>query len=252
LNAYQVLGIDPGADEKTIKSAYRKLAMQHHPDRNGDSEESKVKFREIQTAYETLTKPQPQQQQHHPFGDNPFGPGFTWHFQDFAPPPRQNHDSQVRVEITLEQAYAGHELTFEVDNRIVTLSIPKGIREGQRLRVEGEGGRQFSDLPPGDLYVFVVFETHERFAYGGGDLLVVENVDVLDLVLGTKVDVMTIAGTTVSVTIPAGTSHHTRLRVPGRGMPKREGGSFDLFIEINPTYPKLSPEQQERLRAVRN
>ncbi len=256
MTPHEILGVAPDADAAAIKSAYRKLAMKYHPDRNGDSPESLEKFREVQEAYDMLTKPQAQHRQgsyggsqNHPFG-GPFGPGFTWNFWEQQP--RANMDFQARARITLEQAFSGTQLSMSINDEVITIAVPPGAQNGQILTVEGRGSREIPDLPPGNLQVIILIAQHPKFQFSGPDLLLVHNIDVLAMMTGCQIDVETISGETLSVTIPAGSTPQTRLRIPEKGMPLQGGsGRGAMFIHLNPLFPNLTPEQIEKLREVR-
>lgn len=257
MTPHEILGVAPDADAATIKSAYRKLAMKYHPDRNGDSPESLEKFREVQEAYDKLTKPQAQHRQgsygghsSNPFDGHPFGPGFTWNFWEQHP--RTNMDFQARARITLEQAFHGAQLSVSINGEVITIAVPPGVQHGQILTVEGKGSREIADLPPGNLQVIILIAQHAKFQFSGSDLLYVHNIDVLDMMTGCQVDVETISGETLSVTVPAGSTPQTRLRVPGKGMPVQGGTARGaLFVQLNPLFPNLTPEQIEKLREIR-
>ncbi len=259
MNPYQVLGVEQDASKEDIKAAYRKLAMEHHPDRNQDSPESLEKFREVQEAYDTLTKPQQnnQQQGYHqqrnPFEDGhfawSFGQGGRW-WHGGQPPQPKNHDLQALARITLEQAYEGTELSVSINNKIITISVPRGVQHGQRLRVEGEGGRDLPDLPAGDLYVIIEIVPHQVFQYGGANLQTNVDIDVLDLITGCDIEVTTISGEKAKVNVPKGTQVNTKLRVKGKGMPYLDRYG-DLFLTISPDVPHLTDEQLEKIRELR-
>lgn len=250
MTPYEVLGIDAGADAGEIKAAYRKLAMKHHPDRNGDSEESKERFMEIQSAYDELTKPKPSQQTFDGFGAH-FADGSFWNRR----PPRQNGHYSIRYGITLEQVYEGAELSVTVNDKVVTFRVPKGIHHGQRIILHGHGATTHHDLPAGDLYVTFIYQQHAMFQpMNGGTLAAVVDVNVFDLMLGAEIEVTTLSGEVLKVKVPKGSNPSTRLRVNGKGLPVfgREGVYAPLIIALNPQYPVLTDEQEELLIQIRD
>ncbi|MFY7851408.1 MAG: DnaJ domain-containing protein, partial [Brevundimonas sp.] len=141
---YDVLGVDRGVDAAGLKSAYRKLAMEHHPDRNGGSEESMAKFKEISEAYSVLSDDQKRaaydrfghagvngqggggfggQQGFHDVNDifaqvfgDAFGDVFGGRRQSTGP--RRGSDLRFDLEITLEQAYQGAEVEIAVPTTV--------------------------------------------------------------------------------------------------------------------------------------
>jgi len=255
MNPYEVLGIERNASSEEIKAAYRKAAKKYHPDLNGNSEESQRKFREIQEAYDTLTKPhqnqghQSQSYQRHPFEDHPF----AWAFSEFAQR-RANFDIQAVARVSLEQAYNGCELTATVNGKLITIKVPRGAQHGQRLRIDGEGSREHIDLPAGNLIVVIDIEPHSEFEYGGIHLQKTIEVDILDLILGCEIDVRTISGETINVKIPSGTQPNGRIRVRGKGMPipRAEEQFGDLYLVARAVMPELSEEQIDLLKKARD
>lgn len=256
MNPREVLGVGSDASPADIKSAYRKLAMKHHPDKGGDPAE----FQKIQEAYDALTKPKAAGPQPGGFTDedHPFRRhGFAWAFRngngEFWGGPQQNTDFNVQAAISLEQAYTGCELSVTINDRVITIRVPAGVQHGQRLILEGEGGREFSELPAGNLNVIIMVRPHPQFQLGGRDLLTVKELDVLDMLTGCDLEVMTLMGDRLTVTVPPGSKPTTRLRIPGKGMPIQNSNEFgSLFVALNPLFPNMTPEQIEKLREVKN
>lgn len=244
----EVLGVAKDATPEQIKSAYRKLAMKHHPDKGGDISE----FQKIQEAYDTLTKPK---QNNDPnLHGNPFA-GFEWAFSQggFRPQKPKNSDYQTQAPISLEDAYNGTTLSITLSaDKIITVKVPKGVQHGQVLIVEGEGSSERANLPPGNLQVIILIRPHSVFQFSGTDLLTVKDIDAIDLMIGCEIDLTAISGEKLTVTVPAGSSQRTRLRLNGKGMPIGETDHGALFIQINPVFPVLTGDQIEKLKAIKN
>lgn len=132
----------------------------------------------------------------------------------------------------------------------LTVRIPVGVEEGMALRVSGHGlPAEQPGLPPGDLFVVVRTADDPRFERHGRDLYRVETVDVVDAVLGTRIDVPTLDGQ-VSVKMPAGTQPDSMLRLHGKGLPRFGGGSRgDLYIRIQVHIPERLSDRQRQLFA---
>jgi len=129
----------------------------------------------------------------------------------------------------------------------LSISIPKGIENGARLRLKGEGNAGVAGGPPGDLYITVEIQPHPVFKRKGADLEVEVPVHYGQLVLGGRVRVPTLEGEE-ELAIAPGTSPDEVLRLPGRGMPqgRRRG---DLLVRFKVVIPKnLSPKQRELLQ----
>lgn len=276
---YAVLGVARDATDEQIKSAYRKLAKQYHPDKNPGDKESEDKFKEVSSAYDLLKDSQKRVAHDHAGqSGNPFGGprrtangGFEWkidgtngefNFDDifgaFSAHRRQrNNDLQVRCGISLEDAFAGKELDMNVrspsGNKTITVTIPAGIDSGNRLIVRGQGESVYAGLPPGDLYVDVIVQPHERFRRVAQNLVVTEFIDAFDAMLGTEIEVKTIDQQTIKVTLPSGIQTGQKLRCAGRGMPiLNMDGRGDLIVEIMVRIPPLTDEQRELIQKLKD
>ena len=132
--------------------------------------------------------------------------------------------------------------------RTITVRIPPGVRDGQRIRLAGQGEAGLRGAPAGDLYVTVQVAQDKVFGRTGDDLTIVLPVSYSELVLGTTVSVPTLTGH-VGVKVPPGTADGRTLRVRDRGVPKRGGGSGDLLVTVKVAVPqKLDDEASEALR----
>ncbi|WP_327142685.1 molecular chaperone DnaJ [Nocardia sp. NBC_01327] len=132
--------------------------------------------------------------------------------------------------------------------RTITVRIPPGVRDGQRIRLAGQGEAGLRGAPPGDLFVAVHVSQDKVFGRNGDDLTLVLPVSYSELVLGTTVSVPTLEGR-VGVKVPPGTADGRTLRVRGRGVPKRDGVAGDLLVTVKVAIPqKLDDEATEALR----
>ncbi|MFJ4658589.1 molecular chaperone DnaJ [Nocardia sp. NPDC088792] len=132
--------------------------------------------------------------------------------------------------------------------RTITVRIPPGVRDGQRIRLAGQGEAGLRGAPPGDLYVTVHVSQDKVFGRNGDDLTLVLPVSYAELVLGTTVSVPTLDGR-VGVKVPPGTADGRTLRVRGRGVPKRDGAAGDLLVTVKVAVPqKLDDDAGEALR----
>ncbi|WP_280264997.1 molecular chaperone DnaJ [Nocardia wallacei] len=132
--------------------------------------------------------------------------------------------------------------------RTITVRIPPGVRDGQRIRLAGQGEAGLRGAPAGDLFVTVHVSQDKVFGRTGDDLTLVLPVSYGELVLGTTVSVPTLDGR-VGVKVPPGTADGRTLRVRGRGVPKRGGGAGDLLVTVKVAVPqKLDDNASEALR----
>jgi len=167
-----------------------------------------------------------------------------------APPPRAS-DEEQDVWLPFEQAIHGTTLSLRLGvegngrSELVEVKIPAGVDEGQRIRVRGRVPNPYGG-EPGDLILRCRVRPHAYFRRDGADIVVDVPIALTEAALGAKVDVPTLDGF-VTMSVPAGTSSGTKLRLKGRGV-KRHGESErgDLFVVIQIVAPKsLSEESRE-------
>ena len=280
---YAVLGVPRDADQDAIRRAYRKLARQYHPDLNSDSD-AEDRFKELGEAYEVLSDPEKrerydrlganwrEQEQEAPdsnfeefFARQGFGGGDTRvEFSDDlferlfgggagsgpgrrTGGPLRGHDREALLELSLEDALEGGRRRLTLDHREIDVNFPAGVRDGQLIRVAGQGGAGRDGGPPGDLYLRIALKPHPSFRPRGDDDLDVDlPVAAWQAALGATVAVQTPSGT-AQVRVPAGSSSGRRLRLRGRGLPKPGGGSGDLHAIVKITVPKQLSDREREL-----
>ncbi len=126
------------------------------------------------------------------------------------------------------------------------VSVPKGVRDGMRIRLAGQGGRGSGGGPSGDLFLDVVVKADSAYERKGDDLYVNLPVSIYDLVLGATVRVPTMTGD-VEVTVPPGTQSNKMLKLGGKGMPRvKGGGAGDQYVRLIGMLPtNLSDRERE-------
>lgn len=266
---YNTLGIDKTATSDEIKSAYRKLASKHHPDKGGDT----AVFQKIQAAYDTLSNPKSRAefdnpQSHGRFNSGEFPQGFEEFFRHFGmnghpfsqqrQAPNKNRTLHVQTTITLEDAFSGKEFIANIQlpngkNHTIDAKIPAGVVNGAVIMLRGIGDDNIPDIPRGDIHLTVFVTQHARFNRDGDDLIITIDVSAFDAMLGTGVDIDTINKVSLNVTIPAGTQSGTILGAQGYGMPNMSDNRFKgrMLIRINVVIPKLNEEQKVLIQHAR-
>jgi curved DNA-binding protein len=279
---YEVLGVPRDADQDAIRRAYRKLARKYHPDVNADSD-AEDRFKQLGEAYEVLSDPEKrerydrlganwrQQEQAAPdvsfedffdrqdFGANDtrfefsddlferlFGSRFGGGAGGWTSGPARGLDREAALELSLEDALEGGRRRLTLDHREINVNFPAGVRDGQLIRLAGQGGPGRDGGPPGDLYLRIALRVHPKFRRRGeNDLDVDLPVAPWQAALGATVPVQTLDGTT-QLRVPAGSSSGRRLRLRGRGLPKSGSGRGDLHAVVKITVPKeLSDRERE-------
>jgi curved DNA-binding protein len=163
-------------------------------------------------------------------------------------------DQEATLELTLEEAARGGKRSLSLaDGREYEVNIPKGVRDGQRIRLAGEGGRGPGGGPAGDLHLRVRLKPHPRFEVDGRDLYTELPVTAWEAALGATVKVPTLDGS-AKVKVPAGSSCGRRLRLRGQGLPGPKGQDGDLYATVEIEMPeKLTSDERkayERLSKV--
>jgi curved DNA-binding protein len=159
-------------------------------------------------------------------------------------------DHEATLELSLEEAVRGgrRKITF-ADGRDYEVNVPAGVRDGQIIRLAGEGGEGVGGGPSGDLLLRVRIRPHPRFRVDGRDLHTDLPVTPSEAALGAEVPVRMLDGSTTRLKVPAGSSSGRKLRLRGQGMP---GGDLyaTLMIHVPKNMTKEERELYERLAEV--
>lgn len=320
---YAVLGVDRAASADEIKKAYRKLALEHHPDVNPGDDAAEERFKEISSAKEVLLSPEKRKlydefgmdglapgfdasqarayqewanrAQHSPgygsfesassggqgiedllsqlFGtqaghggepgfdfESHYGPGADFgssHGRHFRGRPRsaRGADAETELQVDFTDAISGGEIQMRIEGRDpLRVKIPRGARDGMRIRLKGQGVDPGGSGKAGDLYIRLKVRSHPFFRREGEDLHADLPVTVPELILGADVEIPTPDGKT-TVKIPPHSNNGQTLRLAGLGATspgKVRSGSKDpkkrgnLFLHLKAVLPtKGSPELDE-------
>jgi curved DNA-binding protein len=184
------------------------------------------------------------------------GRGFSGFGGGFQQRPRRGQDAEVSYEIGLEEAYAGGPQSVslqeqglgqdgrpQMQNRTLKVNIPPGIKDGQKIRLAGQGSPGGAGGEPGDLYLKVRLRPHPEFKVKDDNVVYDLKLAPWEAVLGATVRVPTLDGA-VEMKIPAGVGSGSKLRVRGKGLGP-SGRRGDQFVRIMIQSPKeLSPEER--------
>ena len=272
---YKILGITESATADEIKSAFRKLAVKYHPDKN-PGKAAEDTFKEANQAYEVLGDSQKRQEYDNQrrFGGSAgasFGPGnFQFHnnfngdvndifssifnqggFSPFQRPVR-NQDTHVQLDISLEDVLSGRSIPVQFTDSSgkhvnITVNVPAGIEHGTRLRYAGNGSRINPSLPPGDLIIVITVQPHPQFERSGPHLVYNAEISLWECLLGCQKIVPGIDSTSVNVTVPPLCQDQTFLKVAGKGLPVKNGSKQrgDLMVRVNVKWPSSLTQQQQ-------
>lgn len=162
----------------------------------------------------------------------------------------RGRDLEYEIEVTLEEAFSGATKIINVNNRRIEVKIPKGVKDGSRIRLAGQG-EPSRGTQRGDLYLVVKMRPHPKYERRDDDLYTDVSVPYTIAALGGEIQVQTLSGR-INMKIPAGTSTGQTFRLAGQGMPKLQGtGRGNLYARIKVTVPKtLSQRERELLEEL--
>ena len=164
----------------------------------------------------------------------------------------KGRDVDFKLDLSLETVYFGGEQVFSIDGKEITVTIPKGIPNGYKMKLKGLGSPGVKEK--GDLYLNVNILNASQFSREGDNLLLNVDLDYVTALLGGQVNVKTLAGKVLTVKVPPLTKSGTKMRIPKKGMPvfqKTEYG--DLYITLNVQIPdKISDDEKELLSKIRD
>ena len=183
-------------------------------------------------------------------GASQFGDFGGAHGSPYQQAPQKGEDLHASTRITLKQSLSGVNIKLAVSGNPMTVKVPKGIKDGQSVRLRGKGKASLNGGATGDLIVTIHVEEDPVYSREGNDLRMTLPVTFAEATLGAKVEVPLIDGSTVTVKVPAGSDSGRTLRLKGRGVTtKKETG--DLLATISVVVPKdLTPEQLDSIKAL--
>jgi len=170
---------------------------------------------------------------------------------DFEETPQRGRDVEADILVTLDEVLNGatRQISFRKGNspdvQTYTVKIPKGVREGQRIRLAGQGGSGGARGEAGDLYLRVKLQQHPDYSFEGADIHYEVEIPAWQAVLGGELMIPTPDGR-AKIKIPAGTQNGRKFRIPGRGLPEKGGTRGDFFAVVEISIPEsVTPEQKE-------
>jgi curved DNA-binding protein len=270
MSHYTTLGVTESVTPEELKSAYRRLAKQHHPDLGGDA----AKFQQINEAYETLsdlqkrahydyTNKNPQAQFNRGPTNSPFefhfgfGPGndpFNIHdqiFQQFGFNMRQQpRNRNIRVELQLDLISTLHPQSKIIEYKTshnterLQVDIPAGVTDNTVFNIQGRGDDANNSVPRGNLEVHIRVLPHNRFSRSGDNIIEDHTIDCFQAITGCMLTLDLPSGRKIELNIPPGTQHQSQFGITDEGFTRQNSITGKYIARINVLIPTALTTEQ--------
>ena len=274
---YKILGLENNkVDIEEIKVAFREQAKKYHPDVN-DGTFSEERFKDINEAYRILSNTKEKKKYDRIWYSHVgkkiernidrqgreakmnflgivFGNTQNKNIKNEKKNkkiPVKGENIETEVEISIEDAFYGQEKkislrTVEGKMKTFSIRIPAGIRNGEKIRLIGEGKKGINGAKNGDLFIKINIDNTKKYKLYGYDMYTDLLITPWEAALGGKTKIETIDNKDATVYIPKGTESGQTLKIPGEGYKDGKGGRGDLLAEVKIVVPKeLSKEEEE-------
>jgi len=264
---YKILGVAKDVPDAELKKVYRKLAKANHPDLHPGDAKAEARFKDISEAYDVLSDKDQRKEydairamgggarfQQGPGSSGGFedvfsnlfgGGGFPGGFGGFGGPQR-GQDLTTSSTIDFIDSIKGTTLKIKVGNDTVSLKVPAGIQDGQKLKLAGKGQSSPNGGPKGDLVVSIKVKTHPVFSRDGDNVRVSVPVTIAEAILGATIQVPLLGEAPVKLKVAPGTPNGRTLRVKGKGV-QRPGHEGDLLATVDIAVPSHVNEKAKAL-----
>lgn len=271
---YKILGLETSrVSIEEIKAAYRAAVKRNHPDVNVGDSLAEEKIKDINEAYRTLSVPASKRKYDRIWNSRTNEKNyqkfkgkniFSMFLGDIdkeeivnKKEPIKGENIDTEIQVSLEDAFYGLEKkislrTIEGKMKTFEVKIPEGIRNGEKIRLIGQGKKGINGGKNGDLLIKINIENNNVFKLYGSDLCTDLKLSPWEAALGTRVDVKTIDGET-KVYIPQGIQSGEKIRIPSKGYKDGKGGRGDLVAEVKIMVPKkLELDEQEMFEKLKD
>jgi molecular chaperone DnaJ len=271
---YKILGVTKGVSDADLKKAYRKLAKANHPDLHPGDQAAESRFKDISEAYDVLSDVTERKEydavramgggaRFQAGGRGGQGGGFEDVFSNFFGgggfpgggfggggfAPQRGPDLSTSSSVDFIDSIQGTNIKLTVSGKPLTLKVPAGIQDGQKLKLKGKGQASPNGGPAGDLVVSIKVRSHPVFTRDGDNVRVVVPVTFAEAVLGAIISVPVLGGEPVKLKVAPGTPNGRTLRVKGKGV-QYESHQGDLLASVDILVPnRISKKAEEALRA---
>lgn len=250
-----------------IKVAYRAAAKKYHPDLNVGDSLAEERIKDINEAYRTLSVPASKRKYDRIWNSrnninnyqkikgknifNMFLGNTEINEETDRKLPQRGEDIETEINVKLEEAFYGLEKKISlrtVDGKMKTFSVkvPDGIRNGEKIRLIGQGKPGKSGGKNGDLFIKINIENSKTFKLFSSDLYTDLLLTPWEAALGARTNVQTIDGET-TIYIPQGMESGEKIKIPNKGYKDGKGGRGDLVVEIKIVVPKKLTEEENNL-----
>ena len=263
---YKILGVSKDVTQAELKKAYRKLAKDNHPDLHPGDAKAEARFKDISEAYDVLSDAE-QRKEYDAIramgGGARFSAGGQGGFEDVFSSffggsqaggfggfggfgPQRGQDLISTSTVNFIDSINGTTIKLNVRNEIVTVKVPAGIKDGQKLKLGGKGQPSPNGGPAGDLVVTIKVKPHPVFTRDGDDVRVSVPVTFTEAALGATIQVPVLGGAPVKLKVAPGTPSGRTLRVKGKGVQfgNKQG---DLLATIEVVVPAHLPAKAKQL-----
>jgi len=280
---YKILGLETNrVNNEQIKIAFREQAKKYHPDVNGGNARTEERFKDINEAYRVLSnsstkrkydrmwnshvaKKQAKQEEQNSRRDKDSIVGDFFNMF-FGTPVETNEETNIKtkkknpikgenveteINVGIEDAYYGTEKKISlrtVNGKMKTFSvkIPEGIRDGEKIRLLGQGKQGSNGGRNGDMFIKINIQDNNKFKLKGYDVVTDLFITPWEAALGKRVNIETIDDT-VSLYIPPGIQSGEKIRIAQKGYKDGRGSRGDLVAEVKTVVPKQLPEDEKEL-----
>lgn len=280
---YKILGFESNkVSLEEIKIAYREQAKKYHPDRNASVSNTEERFKDINEAYRILSNPSEKRKYDRKWNNNIgkaknrernsgsnghtdtiFGEAFSMFFGNKKEKKVQdkkdkNQKVQIKgenietaINVKIEEAFFGANRKISLraidgNMKTFTVKIPAGIRDGEKIRLIGQGKPGKNGGKNGDLFIKINIEKDKRFKIEGANIYTYLDITTWEAALGTRIKVEGLDGGDI-VYIPSGIQSGEKIKIQGRGYKNSKGGRGDLIAEVRIMVPKKLKEEEIKL-----
>ena len=270
---YKILGLETSRvsiDE--IKVAYRNAAKKYHPDVNVGDTLAEERIKDINEAYRILSIPSSKRKydriwNSHNFVDKKFNmkgkdaivkmffvnikQNYEEKTEKKGKEPLRGENVETEINTTIYEAFYGLDKkislrTIDGKMKTFTVSVPQGIRDGEKIRLIGQGKPGINGAKNGDLFIKINIKNDKKFKLQGTDMYTDLLINPWEAALGTRVTIHSIDEET-KIYIPQGIQSGEKLRIPGKGYKDGKGSRGDLIAEVKIMVPKKLTDEEKKI-----